>query len=102
MICGKADARKQLISDLEVLIFEPIRIVADSVAERLIEVIGKSPIIASDKIAIAKRLRNSDPRQGKDLMIKAIDEMFDTLHTMTGVAYPRIRDMQKKGTNHAS
>jgi len=85
--------RKLLEADLRIAVVEPLSIIYRSTRERVKELLEKEPAI--------KAKSDENPIKHKNNIILALNELFSTLETMTGVKYSRLNKRQvvlKKGS----
>lgn len=86
-----------LQKNLKICVVEPIRIIHDSVQERIKQITGKSPAKSEEISLKAKEVKYEDPLKAKNMLVESINQMFVTLNTITNVEYPALNSKVSHG-----
>ena len=92
-------ARDLLVSDLKIMIYEPVKVTLDGLVQRVIDLTDKSPIGVGDKVGLAARLKSTDILVAKTVLLDCVDELAKTLNVM-GIQCPSLK--QIRGRNAQS
>ena len=87
-------AKSIVRSDLIMAVAAPIEVIYKSTHERVTKILGKKPNV----VPLSHEGRYKFPIHYKNDIITAINNMFKTLETMSGVSYPELRKRKQDGS----
>ncbi|MDP1712600.1 MAG: hypothetical protein Q8K86_09095 [Candidatus Nanopelagicaceae bacterium] len=80
---------KQLESDLDIIIIEPYKILADACVSRLKQ-LGRDPKEGSTTAELSTKTATGNIYERQSAFVKYVNELLSMLEALTGNKYPRI------------